>query len=200
MPVYADHPFALISSPTFEGRQRSEDFNPDIFERVAGQMACVHNMVVRGLNSIYLQAPHIESTDVPSFVQYSLTWYKLVHLHHSCEESDFFPLIEKLSGEKGIMDGNVDQHHAFRDGLESFHVYFEACKADQTKYDGEKIVTMIDSFGSVLVQHLTEEIPTIVNLKRFGEEKMGCLEGKFGEEGEKNMVRIRATWVVCDVG
>ncbi|KAM0270067.1 hypothetical protein ACHAQH_009536 [Verticillium albo-atrum] len=187
-PVFADHPFPLIASPTYEGRKRSQDFKPDMFERVAGEMACVHNMIVRGLNSIYLQAPHVSSTDVPAFVQYSLIWHKLVHLHHSCEESDFFPLIETMSGEKGIMDGNVGQHHAFQGGLQSFHVYLEDCATDQNQFDGNKVVTMIDSFGSVLVQHLTEEIPTIVDLQKYGMEKMALLETKFGEEGEKNMV------------
>ncbi|RNJ52299.1 hypothetical protein D7B24_003901 [Verticillium nonalfalfae] len=186
--VYADHPFPLIASPAYEGKKLSKAFEPDMFERVAGEMACVHNMIVRGLNSIHLQAPNVPLLEVPAFIQYSLIWYKLVHLHHSCEESDFFPLIETISGETGIMSGNVEQHHAFQEGLATFHLYLKECANDPTQFSGNRIVSLIDSFGRVLVQHLTEEIPTIVGLQSFGAQKMGRMENRFAEDGKKNMV------------
>ncbi|KAG7113023.1 hypothetical protein HYQ44_009127 [Verticillium longisporum] len=188
--VYADHPFPLIASPAYEGKKLSKAFEPDMFERVAGEMACVHNMIVRGLNSIYLQAPHIPLPEVPAFIQYSLIWYKLVHLHQSCEEPDFFPLIETISGETGIMSGNVEQHHAFQEELVTFYLYLKECANDPTQFSGNRILSSIDSFGRVLVQHLTEEIPTIVGLQRFGVQKMGQLETRFSEDGKKNMVRM----------
>lgn len=117
-----------------------------MFERVAGEMACVHNMIVRGLNSIYLQAPHIPLPEVPAFIQYSLIWYKLMHLHHSCEESDFF---QTISGETGIMSGNVEQHHAFQEELVTFYLYLKECANDPTQFSGNRILSSIDSFGRV---------------------------------------------------
>jgi hemerythrin superfamily protein len=30
--------------------------------------------------------------------------------HHTSEEESFFPRIENDTGEKGIMDGNIEQH------------------------------------------------------------------------------------------
>src|SRR5437667_11013154 len=110
-------------------------------------MALVHNMMIRGLNSIYLQAPHIAPKDERSFCQYISQWYRLVDIHHSGEEAEFFPQIEKLTGEKGIMDVNLNQHHAFHDGLEAFVAHFRACLAGEVKYDGNKIIAMIDGFG-----------------------------------------------------
>jgi len=47
----------------------------------------------------------------------------------------------------------------------------------------------INSFGSVLVQHLSDEIPTIVGLRKYAD-KLGNLKQRFDEEGEKNMVSL----------
>ena len=38
-------------------------------------MALAHNGIIRGLNSIYLQAPHVKPEDKPDFVGYALTWF-----------------------------------------------------------------------------------------------------------------------------
>jgi hypothetical protein len=50
-------------------------------------MALGHNMIVRGLNSIYLQAPLVKPEDHEDFIQYALCWYqvldrKLQHTPH----------------------------------------------------------------------------------------------------------------------
>ncbi|KAF6807284.1 hypothetical protein CMUS01_14155, partial [Colletotrichum musicola] len=52
-PVYADHPYALIPSPAFQdSKDEKGPVEPDMFCRVASEMAMVHNMAIRGLNSI----------------------------------------------------------------------------------------------------------------------------------------------------
>ncbi|KAH6999203.1 hemerythrin HHE cation binding domain-containing protein [Ilyonectria sp. MPI-CAGE-AT-0026] len=179
--LYADHPFPLIPTPAHK------EAEPDMFSRVASEMSLVHNMVIRGLNSIYLQAPRVSQNDVPSFLQYALAWWALVNVHHTGEETDFFPYLEDATGQKGLMDVNVDQHHAFRDGLQSFKTYMEDCVAGKQTFEGNKVVGIIDEFGKVLVTHLTDEIPTLLQLREVGMDKLGGLEKQFGLEGEKNM-------------
>ena len=76
----------------------------------ASHMALVHNVMIHGYNSIYLQAPRIIPADVPDFVNYCLTWYEEVKGHHDSEEIVLFPLIEKGTGVKGIMDGDLAEH------------------------------------------------------------------------------------------
>ncbi|KAF7543421.1 hypothetical protein G7Z17_g10751 [Cylindrodendrum hubeiense] len=158
-----------------------------MFSRVASQMAIVHNMIIRGLNSVYLQAPLVSPNEVPSFLKYSLIWYDLVHTHHLGEESDFFPYLENTTGQKGLMEINVSQHHAFQDGLEAFKTYLEDCVAAKQNFEGSKLVDIIDGFGNTLTTHLRDEIPTLLQLREFGLEKLGTLEKTFDEEGEKNM-------------
>jgi hypothetical protein len=87
-------------------------------------MCVVHNSLLRGLNSIYLQGPNIQPADYADFIGYSLCWHSVIHEHHTSEEEQFFPDIEEVVGEKGLLDGDVQQHskkdefliHLFPDG------------------------------------------------------------------------------------
>lgn len=165
-----------------------------MFSRVASQMALVHNMVIRGLNSIYLQAPHVSAPESKAFLQYTLAWYSLVDVHHSGEEANFFPAVEGMTGQKGLMECNVAQHQEFHDGLASFKAFIDACVSGTEDFDGAKAVALIDGFGTSLTSHLRDEISTLMELRTFGMEKMGALEKVFGEEGESNMVS-RPVWI-----
>lgn len=160
---------------------------PDMFDELASEMCHVHNMILRGLNSIYLQAPHITPADEKPFCRYVLGWYNLLHSHHSGEEADFFPTVENMTGVKGLMDNNVDQHKAFHDGMDSLKAFADAVVADKEKYDASRLVALIDDFGPALTQHLGDEIPTILSLRQYGE-KMAGLPKAFDKEGEKAMV------------
>lgn len=186
-PVYADHPFTPIPTPVFANKQNG--ITSDMFDQLASEMALVHNMLVLGLNAIYLQAPHVKPADKKGFLNFIDIWYKLLHHHHTDEEQSFFPIVENMVGEKGIMDANVEQHHVFLEPLEAFHACYEAFVSGKEKYDGGKLVRLIDAFGPTLVQHLGDEIPTLQGLKKYGAEKMADLPKKFEEQGEKTMVR-----------
>ncbi|MBE3047596.1 hemerythrin domain-containing protein [Candidatus Bathyarchaeota archaeon] len=151
-------------------------------------MASLHNIVLRGLNAIYLQAPHIQPADEKSFCAFIANWHSILHLHHAAEEEDAFPLIEKMAGEKGIMEVNVEQHEAFQSGLGALEGYAAGCAAGKETYDGRKVVEIIDGFGAVLAEHLADEIPTIEGLRKYGAEKMAGLKGILQAEADRNMV------------
>lgn len=159
-----------------------------MFTRIASEMALVHNMIIRGLNSVYLQAPHVKASESKAFLKYILAWYSLLNVHHSGEEEQFFPAIDELTGQKGLMDVNVAQHKEFHDSLASFKQYVDTCVSGKDILDSAKLVTLIDSFGDVLTKHLRDEIPSILELRVFGADKMASLEKAFEEEGEKSMV------------
>ena len=53
-------------------------------------MALSHNVFIRGLNSIYLQAPHVQPSDVPDFIEYSKCWVEVLNNHHEMEETGVF--------------------------------------------------------------------------------------------------------------
>ncbi|RFU80058.1 hemerythrin hhe cation binding domain-containing [Trichoderma arundinaceum] len=178
----ASQPFPLITTPTSQLRNGEK---PDQFCRCASEMANVHNMILRGLNSIYLQAPHIKSADEQSFLGYSSCLYDLIHVHHEGEEDILFPAIVDMSGETGVMDQNIEQHHVFHQGLEDYNAYVRSCLNGTEKYNGSRLVAIIDGFGQQLASHLAQEISTLLDLRKYGD-KMDKFEKKFEEWSNKD--------------
>ena len=159
-----------------------------MFEELASGMALTHNIIIRSLNAIYQQAPHVAEADVASFLGFCLTWVDIIIAHHDGEEETCFPAIERLSGQKGLMDTNVEQHIAFQENLILFKAYLEACRDGKEKWDGKKAQNMVDAFGEPLIKHLHDEVPTLVSLKQYGEDKMRDLPKIFEAEAQQNMV------------
>ena len=90
--------------------------------------------------------------------------------HHDAEEQTFFPKIEEVSGVKGLMDHNVEQHKAFTPGLEVFHEYAKTCTPKD--YDGQKLRSLVEGFADPLTQHLHDEIDTLRALDKYDSEKV----------------------------
>ena len=127
---WADSPFPLMHTPNYESDNVSRlyycfvssdwtelikdhiQLTHDEITLAASWMALLHNGLIRGLNTIYLQAPHVQPEDYASFIEYSLQWVRTVNSHHDGEEQCLFPDIEKAIGPagKGIMDKNREQH------------------------------------------------------------------------------------------
>lgn len=138
---------------------------------MAAEMIIVHNCLIRGINSVYLQCVNVERSpaDVPAFVDYAIAWSQILQRHHTTEEKWVFPEIEAIIGEKGAMDVNVQQHHAFERGIDEYTMYLQDTKTGKERYDGAKLKTIIDSFMPVLRRHLQEEIYTLKALDQYEE-------------------------------
>lgn len=149
-------------------------------------MALAHNLLLRNLNAIYLQATGVKlPADIADLLILCQVWWETVHHHHKTEEESLFPVIEEYSGEKGIMEVNVSQHAAFEAGVERFRVY--VFETTPETYDGKTLREIIDSFGPVLTTHLTEEIDSLLALDKFGGDK---LEKVFRELDAKILASI----------
>jgi hemerythrin-like domain-containing protein len=136
---------------------------------VASHMANVHNTFIRTLNTIYLQAPYITTPRLAAdFFQYCRSLGSLLYLHHSQEEAVLFPKLEKLSGQKGLMEVNVHQHDVFQPKLAEFNTYVETTKPGD--YSAEKMKELIDAFAPALMTHLSDEIPTLMALRKYGKD------------------------------
>lgn len=162
---WADQPFSLIPTSKVTKPAVSKDA---IY--VADSMASAHNMFIRILNSIYLQAPYVkEEGDIQDLLQYSLFWEDFIRHHHNGEETVFFPEVEKVTGEKGIMDRNIEQHHAFESGMETWVQYTSECmKRDgMENFDATQFRKLINGFAPQLVEHLSEEILTLLALDKY---------------------------------
>ncbi|KAL1966602.1 hypothetical protein VTN77DRAFT_4013 [Rasamsonia byssochlamydoides] len=158
---WADTPLPLVKTPMFETGK------DDAFTKGASHMALIHNAILRGFNTIYLQAPHVKAADYADFIGYSLTWYNFVRKHHDEEEATLFPKVDELLGKKkGLLDTIYEEHASFLDGLTRFHDYlapFYAGKQKKETFDGAKLVSIMDSFAEQFRHHFHSEIATIAS-------------------------------------
>ncbi|KAK0737800.1 hemerythrin HHE cation binding domain-containing protein [Schizothecium vesticola] len=183
--VYADHPFAVIPTPSFPRLKNGEPI--DIFHRLATEMTLVHNLLLRSLNAIVLQAPHITGADILPFTRFILAWHTLISVHHAGEEELFFPAVERMTGVVGVMDKEKGEHEQFHAGLDALKGYVDAVVKGEEKWDGGRVVQVVEGFGGVLRGHLKGEIESLEGLRRFGEEKMKGVMKAAEEEAEAGM-------------
>jgi hypothetical protein len=135
---------------------------------VATQMSLAHNGIIRGLNSIYLQATRLPRNDAKvarDFLTYCQCWSESMHHHHDAEEKEFFPSIEAISGIEGLMTQNVEQHRAFTPGFEQFEAYCRTCPP--AEYDGQQLKSLVEGFAKPLTKHLYDEIDTLRALDKY---------------------------------
>jgi len=159
---WADKPFALNPTP---GHGQDIKNLPDHIW-MAREMTFAHNGMIRGLNSIYQQCIHVSSPgDIADLLKYAEFWCDWIHTHHGGEETILFPKIESITGQKGLMERNVEQHHAFMGGLEEFQRLSKETGVEE--YDGMKLREVIDGFGEELTEHLTAEIGTFLELEKY---------------------------------
>jgi hemerythrin-like domain-containing protein len=133
-------------------------------------MALVHNTFVRILNCIYLQAPNVKlEADVSDFAIFMHAFTLALHEHHETEEKFAFPWLEEMNPEvKTYMDKNVEQHHGFEPGLKALEEYVTALREGKAKYDGAKVLSLIDDFSSSLIEHLKDEVKSFEDLEKLG--------------------------------
>lgn len=140
-------------------------------QRMGQDMTFLHNLIIRGFNSILIQAPYIKpGTPAASDI---LTFTTLVtgflHHHHDTEEGFFFPEVEKAIGEKGFMDQNISQHDAFEGKLDMLTKYAE--QTTSADYSPTKLVALIEDMTPPLIEHLGAEITTLTSLDGRASEK-----------------------------
>jgi len=160
---WADGPFKLIPTP----RAALHGAPESAASKNASEMVLLHNVLLRGLNSIYLQAPFITSpSDVHDFAIFCDAWSCVLHSHHAAEETVYFPLLEEQcsAANKGVMAKNHDDHETFLPGLLAYDVYVSGVKDDGKPFDGAKLKSLIDDFAPALESHLNNEIKLLESL------------------------------------
>ncbi|EUC33856.1 hypothetical protein COCCADRAFT_95040 [Bipolaris zeicola 26-R-13] len=183
---WADTPFALLKIPGTPGAPTSS--NPGILH-VCIEMANVHNLLLRGLNSIYNQAPFVTLPgDISDLMLYTTAWADTIHHHHSAEETLFFPQVEalaKAAGQECDMAGNVAQHQGFEGGMAEMVAWAKRVRDGEVQYDAEVLKGLIDGFAPLLTQHLHEEIETLVGLEKCDGEEVRRAMKETADEGAK---------------
>ncbi|KAJ7126836.1 hypothetical protein C8R44DRAFT_851311 [Mycena epipterygia] len=145
-------PYPIIARPPGDWK--------DPFDNQAIDMSVAHNMFIRGMNAIHAQAETIREDQVKAFAFFCVSFFEMVHHHHHIEETYLFPIYDQKLG-LHAMDKNVEQHHAFMDGLLDLEKYVKEVHAGTAPYKGATVIEKLNTFADALVLHLTEEIGTL---------------------------------------
>jgi hypothetical protein len=164
-------------------------------------MAISHNIYIRGLNAIYLQAEGVTTPlEIKDFLTFCQIWIEVVHHHHHVEEEVFFPGVEKALGQKGIMSKNLEQHKAFESGIEDFRKY---ATTTLDGYSGKELKHLINRFGKPLVDHLHEEITSLLDVQSQFDPKGTALKTHYLLFEKKlvtqsSLVSYPSTWITLN--
>jgi hypothetical protein len=101
---------------------------------------------------------------IQDFIGYARSWSEFVHHHHQARRAVISSYRRSVSI-RGIIDENVEQYRAFEKVLKIFDEYLSSVTG--TTFNGLKL-NSIDTFTPCLMQHLRDEIFTIMGLARFG--------------------------------
>ncbi|RKL31416.1 hypothetical protein BFJ72_g11050 [Fusarium proliferatum] len=188
---WVDGPFELISASkagdSLEKRAGGA-------RKCAAGMAVVHNIFLRGVNAIYLQAINVAEKgtqkDKVDFASFAWAWSQEIQEHHDIEEEKIFPEINRITGVPGLMDANIEEHHLFHEGLDRFTTYIEKVRKGNQDLDGSKVREIIDSFMPSLTTHLHNEIDTLVGLEKYADKcDWGAWFEKTGAEIGSNAMK-----------
>jgi hypothetical protein len=141
--------------------------------KYAEETSCVHNLLLRGLNTAYNQCLGVQpGKDAEDFLFFNQLLWEQIHDHHDSEEEYFFPAVENIDPKnKGLMKTNSDEHAQFHESLEAYGTYVHSCKS--ADYDGQKLQNLIKACGDPITEHLHNEIGTLLQLYGSDEAKLG---------------------------
>lgn len=181
--MWADYPFPLISTPAVDRGYT------DQFVRSSSKMALVHNILIRGMNAMYLQCEYITPETASDFMTFCQCWSEMLHNHHECEEAAYFPMIEKAVGVEGLAESNLDEHEAFMPGLRRFDEYVYNTPA--RTFSGRRVYAILESFAAALQMHLTEEIVWILSLSKYPRLDLAAIDRQHGLYVKAHSSRLR---------
>lgn len=56
----------------------------------------------------------------------------------------------------------------FEPGVEAFHAYLSSLAGRESDFSGTHLRKLIDAFAPALLQHLSDEIPSLLSLRKYG--------------------------------
>jgi hypothetical protein len=161
-PRYADDHYPLITTINPDAVPSSVPRNHTAFF-AARQMAQIHNTLIRALNASWNHATSIHDAEsAADFLFFNQMLFKTLDHHHHVEDDYMFGAIEALLGRPGAMEENTKGHESFADGLAVFEKYIFVTKPSE--FNGTTFRHIIESFAPNLIQHLHDEIPTLLSL------------------------------------
>ncbi|KAI0012313.1 hypothetical protein F4779DRAFT_614761 [Xylariaceae sp. FL0662B] len=180
---WADGPWPLIETPSKSQRITHPALH------IANELAHTHNAMLRGLNAIFLQAPHVhQPTDISDILFLTQSWSAWVLDHHRAKETSMLPGFEGVlglppgsltlptsaapsssgSGAANDNDNNDDtEATAIEALLRNVHAYAAATRPQPHTYSPTTLQGHLGRLAGPLVALMTRQVPQLVGLRDF---------------------------------
>jgi hypothetical protein len=128
-------------------------------------MAHAHNAALRGLNAIFLQAPHVKATeDIADMLFLTHCWSVWVLNNHILRQTRFFPEFEAILEKPNALKSSDGEGLDFTTSLENLEQYAEKTLVQPGLYQSTVLQGLIEELAPSLRAHLASQISTIMNL------------------------------------
>ena len=89
--------------------------------------------------------------------------------HHTIEERYIFPLLARKMPAFQNQHELLTQHKRIHEGIDKVEDYVDKCKTGEKELRMEEFKEIMDSFGTVLWQHLDDEVAQLgaENMRKF---------------------------------
>ena len=106
---------------------------------------------------------------IRSFLQMGEQFAHHLTVHHTIEERHIFPVLaRKMPAFKKELQ-LLTQHKQIHNGLDKFEDYIQKCRSGEKELRLEEMKSIMDTFGTVLWQHLDDEVAQLgaENMRKY---------------------------------
>ncbi|RYC56968.1 hypothetical protein CHU98_g9242 [Xylaria longipes] len=188
MKPWANQPWPLIETPS----RTQQITHPAL--HIANEIAHIHNAMLRGLNAIYLQAPHVkQAQDIADLAFLTQSWSTWLLDHHDLKESTMLPGFEAAlrvpartltlsrsrspSAASFRLDGDMKTTMEEGNGqgdeelisflLHRVYAYASATHKDPQAYDATTLCGLLAALADTLVPHLAGQVGLLVSMREM---------------------------------
>lgn len=159
------------------------------FNRMADHMDYFHNHFRQIWTMMYTACENKKrpaGMSIRRFLDEGLHFISMLTTHHSIEEAHVFPMLAKRMPEfqqpdkRGKLTGPktkgsakaaelVKQHRDIHKGMDAFEDYLRRCRNAETELEMSVLKAQMDTWGTVLWQHLNEEVAALgaENMRKY---------------------------------
>jgi len=155
----------------------------DVYELHAIRMALVHNIFIRGYNSMLYYSGQVEpaTQQFRSFLSYCATMNHALQDHHQASESIYFPFLEEKFG-AGSMDSGIAAHRSFESASAVFQQLVHSLQGGQVQFSVSSFRDSIHAFLPNLRDNFEHEVEVLDPeklRKYFTVEELNAFEKRF---------------------
>ncbi|OJJ96224.1 hypothetical protein ASPACDRAFT_125771 [Aspergillus aculeatus ATCC 16872] len=116
-------------------------------------------------------APSNKKSTLPpkALITLGLEFCHHLTVHHTIEERHIFPVLARRMPEFRRELSLIGQHKVIHRGMDALERYLEGCRRGETDLERGEVKRLLEGFGTVLFEHLDEEVDALraENMRKY---------------------------------